>query len=229
MKIPRRMIEIFFSLIFLFVGLPVVGVEGQEIRVEPVELKAQTPDLNIESSRKLMLMVGVVIPDPMSYTITYDLPRSYYHRDLTAEYRKGGFQLERELSKVSSETFSQAFNQLVVMRELPQPGQYDVVVLLRIGKISMIGRTVGIFKLACDVTTEWSLSVLDHQNKELSNKKGVSAARSFEWGAMSPGDWSIGMGHVMSATLTELAKGWGEFLYSSEELRGQTPNTQKNP
>ncbi|GEM_PF-1659185 len=199
------------------------GGGGRELKVEPVELNAQTPSLNIDPSKKLWLKVAVVVPDPMAYTIIYDLP-SFYNRDLTAEYRKNGFQLERELSKVCSETFSQAFNQVVVVREMPQAGQYDAIVELKIGKISAIGRMVNRFlgKLACDVTTEWTMSVLDDQNREVLNKKGLSPARSFQWGATTAHkDFNREMGPVMSGTLTDLAKEWGAILHSSEVLVAQ--------
>jgi hypothetical protein len=188
------------------------------VEVEPVNINAKTPNLNIDPAKKIPLKVAVVVPDPMAYTIYYEI--SNYNSDMTGEYRKGGFPLEREMSKVCSETFSQVFNQVVIVRSLPQPKDYDAIVQVGIGKILQAGKVKSMFgKMQNDVTSEWSISVLDSQNIELFGKKGVSQARSFEWSAMSPAEaFSKEMGPIMSETLSELAKEWGLFLYSSDVL-----------
>jgi hypothetical protein len=190
-----------------------IGVE-----VEPVNINAKTPTLNIDPSKKIPLKVAVVVPDPMAYTIYYDIPN--YNRDMTGEYRRGGFPLEREMSKVCSETFLQIFQSVVIVRSLPQPKEYDAIVQVAIGKILLAGKVKSMFgKMQNDVTSEWSISVLDSQNIELLGKKGVTPARSFEWNAYSPVEgFTKGMGAIMSETLTNLAQEWGLLLHGSDVL-----------
>ncbi len=186
----------------------------------PVELKTETPNLNIAPSMKRPLNLALVIPDPMAYVIFYEVPSTKYTRDLTAQYRSNGFYLERELAKVCSETFSQAFRQVAVLRDMPQQDQYDAVVQLKIGKILMllVGDRQSGMNLPIDMTTEWSMTLLDSRNGEIFSKKGISSPQSFDVNMFVPADWSRGMGQMMSVTINQLAKEWGAILYSSETL-----------
>ncbi|MBI5888022.1 MAG: hypothetical protein HZB82_04830 [Deltaproteobacteria bacterium] len=207
----------------------------------PVDIRPQTPNLNIEASKKLPLTLAVVVSEPMGYTIMYygagykegmenakNLKGGYF-RDMTSGFHDAGFYLEREMSKAASETFSQAFNQVVVLRELPQPGQYDAVVQLNIPKISLHER-VNITGESCDVTTQWSMSLLDGQNREILGKKGVSPAQNFTWSIFTPGrDFLNAMGPIMSKTVTDMTKEWAETLYGSEALRTLTPKPETKP
>lgn len=217
------------------------GCAGMGKPLGPVDIKAETPNLNIEASKKLPLRLAVVVAEPMGYTIMYygagytegmenekGLKGGYF-RDSTAGFHDAGFYLEREMSKVASETFSQAFNQVVVVRELPQPGQYDAVVELSIPKISLHER-VNITGESCDVTTQWSMSLLDGQNKEILSKKGVSPAQNFTWSIFTPQrDFLNAMGPIMSKTVTDLTKEWAETLYGSEALRAQPSKPEVKP
>lgn len=222
-----HMVMAFLALVIL------AGCAGMGQPLGPVDIKAQTPNLNIEPSQKLPLKLAVVVPEPMGYTIMYygagykegmenekGLKGGYF-RDMTAGFHEMGFYLEREISKVTAETFSQAFSQVVVLRELPPPGQYDVVVQLNIPKITLFER-VNITGESCDVTTAWSMSVLNGQNKEIIGKKGTSPVQNFTWSILNPGrDFHNAMGPIMSKTVTDLAKDWADTLYSSAELRAQ--------
>ncbi len=190
-----------------------IGVE-----VEPVDINAKTPNLNIDSSKRLPLKVAVVVPDPMAYTIYYDIPN--YNRDMTGEYRRGGFPLEREMSKVCSETFSQVFKQVVVVRSLPQPKEYDAIVQVAIGKIHLTATLKSMFgRMQNNVTSEWSISVLDGQNIEFISKKGIYPVRSYEWDARTVHpSFNKGLEQIISETLGNLAKEWGLLLYGSDVL-----------
>lgn len=192
-----------------------IGVE-----VEPVNINAKTPTLNIDPSKKIPLKVAVVVPDPMSYTIYYETSGGGYERDMTGEYRRGGFPLEREMSKVCSETFSQVFKQVVVVRSLPQPKEYDAIVQVAIGKIHLTATLKSMFgKMQNNVTSEWSISVLDGQNIELISKKGVYPVRSYEWDAYTVHpSFNKGLEQIISETLGNLAKEWGLLLYGSDVL-----------
>ena len=191
-----------------------IGVE-----VEPVNINAKTPNLNIDPSRKMPLKVAVVVPDPMAYTIYYETTGGY-ERDMTGEYRRYGFMLEREIAKVCSETFSQVFNQVVIVRSLPQSKEYDAIVQVSIGKILLVAKVKSMFgKMQNDVTSAWSISVLDGQNIELIGKKGVYPVRSYEWDAytVEPA-FTKGLGQIVSETLSNLAKEWGLLLYGSDAI-----------
>jgi len=180
--------------------------------MQPVQLKAETPNLNIAG--KKALKVAVVVQDPMAYTLFYRGVAGKYTRDMTPEMRSAGLALESELSRVSVETFSQAFNQVVALRDLPQPGQYDAVVNLSIGKVLM-QESVSVTGESCDTTAEWNMSVLDKQNKEVLSKKGVSPMHNFGWSAFNPRPgFSKGITSVLSLIIPELAKEWGTALYS---------------
>jgi len=179
--------------------------------VPPFDLKVETPNLNIALKRPLK--IAIVVPDPMPYTFLYNGEHGY-RRDSTAEVRTMGFPLERDLSRVSSETLSQAFEQAVVLRDLPQPGQYDAVVNLNIGLILLQERVI-LTGETCDLTVEWAMSVLDGQNREIFTKKGVSPGRNFKFSIMTPSrDLVIGVNEHLPVILNALAREWGTTLYS---------------
>jgi hypothetical protein len=181
--------------------------------VPPFEFNSETPNLNIDLSQKRPLNIAIVVQDPMDYTLFYK-GQGGYSRDGTAESRSRGFPIERDLSKISEETFSQIFTQVVVLRDLPQPGQYDAVVNLSIGQILMKERVI-VTGETCDVTADWYMSVLDNQNREIFSKKVTSPAHNFKWSAMSPSrDMTIGLNATLSVILSELAREWGNILYA---------------
>ena len=179
----------------------------------PYELKPETPNLNIAEKRPLK--IAVVVQDPMSYTLFYK-GQGGYSRDSTAECRAGGFALERDLSKIAADTFSQAFEQVVVLRDLPQPGQFDALVSLSIGQILLKERVI-ITGETCDITAEWNMNVLDSQNRELVSKSGISPAHNFKFSILTPShDIILGMNDKLSVILAEMAKEWGTALYALE-------------
>lgn len=195
--------------IFLILVLVLATVTG--CAVPPFDFKVETPNMNIASKRPLK--IAVVVPDPMSYTFLYNGEKGY-RRDDTAGVRAMGFPIERDLSKLSSETFSQGFEQVVVLRDLPQPGQYDAVVNLNIGLILLQERVI-VTGETCDLTVEWVMSVLDGQNREILAKKGVSPGRNFKFSIMSPSrDLVIGVNENLPVILNGLAREWGTTLYS---------------
>jgi hypothetical protein len=179
--------------------------------VPPFEFNPETPNLNIELSHKRPLNIAIVVQEPMDYTLFYK-GQGGYSRDGTAESRSRGFPIEREISKISGETFSQIFTQVVILRDLPQPGQYDAVVSLSIGQILMKERVI-VTGETCDVTADWYMSVLDKQNREIFSKKGTSPSHNFKWSAMSPSrDMTIGLNATLSVILNELAREWGTIF-----------------
>jgi len=181
----------------------------------PFEIKPVTPNLNIQSSQVRPLKIAVVIQDPMPYSVFYKGQGSY-SRESTAETRSMGFMLERDLTKVVSDTLSQAFTQLVVLRDLPQPGQYDASVNLNIGQI-LLKEVVVITGETCDITAEWNMTVLDGQNRELFTKKGISPSHNFKFSIInSSHDIILGMNWGLSLILSELSREWGTILYNME-------------
>jgi len=204
-----KKIKNLFLLIFLI--LIMVGCAS----MPPVEIKPVTPNLNIAPSRIRELKMGVVIPDPMPYALFYK-GQGGYSRDMTADMRTQGLLLERDLSKIVQDTLSQAFRQVVILRDLPQPGQYDAVVNLNIGQI-LAKEHVIVTGETCDITAAWSLSVLDGRNREILNTKGISPSHNFQWSAFNPGPgWINGINTTMSLILSELANEWGTTLYQLE-------------
>ncbi len=181
----------------------------------PVELRPITPNLNIAPSNVKTLLVAVVIQDPMPYSLFYKGEGSY-SRDMTADMRAEGLLLERDLSKIVYDTFSQIFRQVVVLRDLPQPGQYDAVVELTIGQI-LNKEHVILTGETCDITAAWSMTVLNGQNSEIFRTKGISPSHNFGWSAFNPGPgWINGINTTLSLILSELASEWGTTLYNLE-------------
>lgn len=195
--------------LFLFaVILAMVGCAS----MPPIEIKPVTPNLNVAQSNIRPLKVGVVIPDPMSYTLFYKGQGSYT-RDMTADIRSSGLLLERDLSKIVQDTLSQVFKQVVILRDLPQPRQYDAMVNLNIGQI-LAKEHVILTGETCDITAAWTMTVLDNQNREFFNTKGISPSHNFKWNAFNPGPgWSSGLSTTLSLILSELASEWGATLY----------------
>ncbi len=181
----------------------------------PFEIKPVTPNLNIQTSQVRPLKVAVIVQDPMPYSVFYKGQGSY-SRESTAETRSMGFMLERDMAKVVSDTLSQAFKQLVVLRELPQPGQYDASVSLNIGQILLKERVV-VTGETCDITADWNMTVLDGQNRELFTKQGISPAHNFKFSIFNAShDMILGMNWGLSLILSELSKEWGTILYNME-------------
>lgn len=179
----------------------------------PVELRSQIPDLGIAANAKRPLKIAVVVVDPMAYSLFYQ-GQGAYTRDMTAEMRTKGFPLEAELSRVASDTFSQAFASVVVVRDLPSPGQYDAVVRLDIGQI-LFKEHVVVTGETCDMTAAWKMSVLDRKNREVLAKQGVSSSHNFAWSAFNPGrGWVMGINEHLPLILTELAQGWGADVHA---------------
>jgi len=194
--------------LFLTVILMMIGCAS----TPPVEIRPITPNLNIVPSDIRPLKMGVVIQDPMPYSLFYK-GQGTYSRDMTADMRSEGLLLERDLSKIVQDTLSQAFRQVVVLRDLPQPGQYDTVVNLNIGQI-LAKEHVIVTGETCDITAAWSMNILDSQNREILNTKGISPSHNFEWSAFNPGPgWINGINTTMSLILSELASEWGTILY----------------
>lgn len=181
----------------------------------PYEIKPQTPNLNIAQSQIKPFRVALVVQDPMPYTLFYQGEKGY-SRDGTAETRAGGFMLERDLSKIASDTFSQVFKQVVVLRDLPQPGQYDATVNLNIGQI-LLKEKVILTGETCDITAAWTMSLLDNQNREILSRQGISPAHNFPFSILTPDrDIILGMNEKLSLILTQLAQEWGTILYKAE-------------
>lgn len=179
----------------------------------PVELHSRIPDLGIAPAAKKPLKVAIVVVDPMAYSLFYQ-GQGTYTRDMTAEMRAQGFPLEAELSRVASDTFSQAFASVVVVRDLPAPGQYDAVVRLDIGQI-LFKEHVLVTGETCDMTAAWTMSVLDRKNKEVLARKGVSSSHNFSWSVVNPGrGWVMGINEHLPRILTELAQGWGAEVHA---------------
>lgn len=179
----------------------------------PMELHPKTPDLALSAADKRPQRIAVVVSDPMPYSFLYQ-GAGTYSRDMTADIRAGGFPLERELSRIGADTFSQAYAQVVVLRELPQPGQYDAVVTLSIGRVLMKEHVV-LTGETCDLTADWEMSVLDRKNKAVLNQKGVSSSHNFAWSAFNPGPgFAKGIDASMSVILNELAVQWAADLRS---------------
>jgi len=199
--------KIMHILLFTLI-LSIVGCAS----MPPIEIKPVTPRLNIAAPEIRPTKIGVVIPDPMPYTLFYKGEGSY-SRDMTSDIRANGMLLERDLSKIVQDTLSQAFKQVVILRDLPPPGQYDTVVNLSIGQI-LAKEHVVVTGETCDLTAAWSMTVLDGQNKEIFTTRGVSPSHNFAWSAFNPGPgWSAGISTCMSLILNELASEWGTTLY----------------
>ncbi len=198
-----------WACIFLIAALSgIVGCAS----MPPIEIKPVTPNLNIDQAKIRPLKIGVVIQDPMPYSLFYQ-GEGRYTRDMTADMRAQGLLLERDLSKITSDTFSQVFKQVVVLRDLPAPSQYDAVVNLSIGQI-LAKEHVIITGETCDITAAWTMNVLNGENREIFNTRGISPSHNFKWSAFNPGPgWINGINTTMSLILSELAAEWGATLY----------------
>ena len=197
-------------------------------QVKPFPINAKTENLNIEPSSKLPLKVAVVVPDPLGTRVMYTPPKGHGRPDqkpMDQTDQMHGDQvaivpLARELAKVSIETFSQVFDQAVLLRQMPSPGEFDSTIQLKISNINSIAYMESPFNAWQEVSLDWKLIILDNQGIEILNKKGLTAAKRLDIkGSFSMDPFINKMSEIMSDQLTELGKEWGSMLYSSEELR----------
>ena len=190
--------------VFLSLLLPL----GACITAKPISIDARAIELGLAPQERLPLRVAVVVPDPMGWRLMFSPPNSR-PRDQTNEFKgEAGYPLTRELSRVTLETFSQVFEQVTALRQLPDPGQYDAVISASVGNVNL-ANTRGEMEL----NMEWKLNALNGSSVEVFNRTGKTPTKSFVIKASFSADGMVAsLGKVSSETLSELARDWALVL-----------------
>ncbi|MBI5882417.1 MAG: hypothetical protein HZB91_04860 [Elusimicrobia bacterium] len=157
------------------------------LQLRPYPINAQAEDLGIRPQDKQPLSVAVVVPDPMGNRMLVTtricgvgaIFCNDFVKDVTSTQDLDNlFPVARELSKVAQDTFSQAFRHVTVLRQLPQPGEYDVVAAISIIE-TRLNRSTKMTLKAADAgeivfVFQWQLRVLDKENVELFSRKDIT-------------------------------------------------------
>ncbi len=196
--------------VFLSCLIPLAGC----ITAQPIPLDARPIELGLAPQERLPLKVAVVVPDPMGWRLMFS-PPGRGPRDQTNEFKgEAGYPLTRELSRVTQETFSQVFEQVTAMRQLPDPGQYDAVVTASIGNVNLtplngsMGGGGGM-----NLNMEWKLAAMNGSNIEVFARNGKTPDKFVEVKASFSTDGFVAnLGKASSNALSEQARDWALVL-----------------
>lgn len=193
------------------------------ITAKPITIDARPIELGLAPQERLPLRVAVVVPDPMGWRLMFT-PPGRGPRDQTNEFKgEAGYPLTRELSRVTHETFSQVFEQVTPLRQLPDPGQYDAVVTASIGNVNL-ANTRGEMEL----NMEWKLNALNAANVEILGRTGKTPTKSFTIKASFSADGLVAsLGKVSSETLSELSRDWALVLRRELYSLAHPPKTAR--
>ena len=108
------------ALFSLFVALLCAGCT---IKMHPIPMDARVGYIQV--AEKLPLSAAVVTPNPASHRIIYTAPGGS-PVDQTEQMNESIWPVNKELGRASVEAFSQVFDQVANLRQLPLPGEYDV-------------------------------------------------------------------------------------------------------
>lgn len=150
------------------------------ITMQPFPIDAQAPKLGVHAENRLPLSAAVVIPDPMGMRMLFWADMFGKQRTDDRTSTKNGdamYPAGRELAKISQDTFSQVFSQAAVVRRLPSPGEYDVVVKLTIpeAQVNQQVRNRWLPEDRVSVKITWAMSVLNRDNVEVLAKAGAES------------------------------------------------------
>lgn len=206
-------------IILLCILIPLAGC----ITAKPISIDARPIELGLAPQERLPLRIAVVVPDPMGWRLMFT-PPGRGPRDQTNEFKgEAGYPLTRELSRVTHETFSQVFEQVTPLRQLPDPGQYDAVVTASIGNVNL-ANTQGEMEL----NMEWKLNALNAANVEILGRTGKTPTKSFTIKASFSADGLVAsLGKVSSETLSELSRDWALVLRRELYSLAHPPKTAR--
>lgn len=196
--------------VFLFLLIPFAGC----ITAKPIPLDARPIELGLAPQERLPLKVAVVVPDPMGWRLMFS-PAGRGPRDQTNEFKgEAGYPLTRELSRVTQETFSQVFEQVTALRQLPDPGQYDAVITASIGNVNLapLNNSIG-GGGGMNLDMEWKLAAMNGGNVETFSRSGKTPNKVVEVKASFSTDGFVAnLGKASSDSLSELAREWALVL-----------------
>jgi hypothetical protein len=205
----------------------------------PIPISTQAENLHIDPASKLPLRVAIVVPDPHGHRIIMGArlhDGSSNVGDATnAFHGDAGMPVGREVAKVAGETFSQLFDQAIVMRQQPPPGEYDAIIQVDVTEVNVLTfYTHGGLAGRTEVALAWKLRVMDSQGVEILSRKDLTPVESYELPASFSFDPYINaMGAAISKVITRMVKEWGLMLSSSEELRAyskrRTTGSERRP
>ncbi len=190
-------------IVFLSLVVPLAGC----ISVRPIPIDARAIEMGLAPQERLPLRVAVVVPDPMGWRMMFT-PHGRSPREDKAFKGDVNYPLTRELSRVTHETFSQVFEQVTPLRQLPDPGQYDAVVTASIVNVNQAPANASMAP-PMELNMEWKLTAFNGDNVEIFGRTGKTQTKSFVIQASFSTDGYIAsLGKLSSEMLSELARDW---------------------
>jgi hypothetical protein len=203
------------------VGMPLAGC----YTFRPIPINVQAENLHIDPSSRLPLKAVIVVPDPHGHRIIMGVRRhdgSSNVQDATNTFHgDAGMPVGPELAKVAAQTFSQVFDQAIVMRQQPPPGEYDALIQVNVTEVNVLTfYTHGGMAGSTEVALAWKLRVMDSQGVEILSRTGLTPVESYKIPVSFSMDPAMeAMGAAISTVIARMVKEWGVMLSSSEELR----------
>ena len=183
---------------------------------------------------KIPLKAALVTPDPPTHRVMYTPPSMTGRKepvDQTEQMNESMWPLGRELAKASRDAFSQVFDQIASLRQLPLPGEYDLVIQPKISVVRMEGYMES-FLLSVnawqDLSCDWTMAVLDNKGIPILSRQGTTPKKRI---VVKPSFSTEGhmntMGVESSELLVSLVKEWVFMLAVSPEIRDYVRQMQK--
>ncbi|MEE9912317.1 MAG: hypothetical protein K4571_11410 [Deltaproteobacteria bacterium] len=211
------------------------------ITLRPFPVSARVENLNIDPAAKLVLNAAIVIPDPMGNRImetqrqfnVYGMEMRNSTDDRTGMFGEKGAPVGRELSRVAGDVFAQVFTRSLTLRQPPPPGDYDIVVEVRIIQVNMttIRRSsFGSAKLESEINLDYELTVMDNKGIEIFNKKARTPTEKSQVQGFNVTDqYMDSIGAALSNSVTELAKDAGLAVHKSAEVNRYAKRLPSSP
>lgn len=137
-----------------------------------------------------------------------------------------GMPISRELAKASTEVFSQVFDQVATLRQVPMPGEYDAVIQPKFNVMHTTSAVAANY-LRMDYSFDWSLTVLNNEGVPIMNKKGTSPVARVEQHSIDTDALYAEIGSKLSALIASIVTEWAKMIVSSPEIREFTSQLQK--
>lgn len=213
----------------ILMGILMVALTGC-IEMKPIPMDTQVGTMPMAA--KVSLRVALVTPDPPTHRVMYTPPAKWSVNekrtpvDQTEQMNESMWPLGRELAKSSRDVFSQVFDQVTSLRQLPMPGEYDLVIQPKINEVHIVASPGmgGPQDLFCD----WTMTVLNNKGIPILSKQGATPKRQIVVKASFSSEGHLKtIGRESSEMLVVLVKEWGMMIAESPEVRNHVRQIQK--
>jgi hypothetical protein len=193
---------------------------GCTIKVQPVPMNTQVGFVGVVESNKIPLKVALVIPDPPTHKIMYQPFNQQAPMDQTAQMNEQLWPLNEELSKASKDVFSQIFQSVTLLRQVPMIGSdYDLIIIAKLKEVHLTMPRPAPFQITVPMELYylWSLSAMDYEGVEIFKREDRTQTKTYMTD-ISMDVYVSNWGRASSELMAEMVKSWGLMIYDSRDI-----------